>query len=191
MIVAVDTNSNAYDIETVSRILRGETAEFRKIVEKYQNAIYRLCLSYVSNHEEAEDAAQDIFLRAYKSLHRFNLEKRFYTWLYTIALNNLKTRYSRILRFKEKTDAKKREKQPDEQTPEEHVEKQETSEEIDQSVRTLPAPLKEVVLLYYFDEKSVAEITEILGLSSEAVKSRLHRARKKLREKLEKNATER
>lgn len=189
--MAEDTNTNAYDIEAVSRVLRGETGEFRKIVEKYQNTIFKLCLSYLSNPEEAEDAAQDVFLRVYKSLHRFNLEKRFYTWLYTIALNHLKTRYSRIIRFKEKTEAKKREQHPDEETPEESVEKQETTEELNRCVAALPASLKEVVILYYFDEKNVAEITEILGLSSESVKSRLHRARKKLREQLEKNATDR
>lgn len=185
-----DVQSNGYDLEVVSRVLRGNDGEFRKMVEKYQNTIYRLCRSYLSNHEEAEDATQDIFLRAYKSLHKFNLEKRFINWLYTIAMNNLKTRYSRILRFKEKKELLQQQPTPASETPETLIEQKESMEEIRHIVRLLPANLKEIVILYYYEEMSVNQMSDVLGISRENVKSRLFRARKKIRGNLEKDATD-
>jgi RNA polymerase sigma-70 factor (ECF subfamily) len=170
-------------------VLRGNSANFRKIVEKYQNTIYRLCRSYLSHHEEAEDATQEIFLRAYKSLHRFDLEKRFLNWLYTIAINHLKSRYKRILRFKDKKERFQQEPLSNPDTPETLSEDRETVEEMQRMVEVLPNNLKEIVILYYYEEMGVNQIAEVLDISRENVKSRLFRARKKIRENLEKGAT--
>jgi RNA polymerase sigma-70 factor (ECF subfamily) len=189
--MAEDLHSNGYDLEIVSSVLQGNSGDFRKIVEKYQNTMYRLARSYLSNHEEAEDATQEVFLRAYKSLNRFNLEKRFLNWLYTIAINHLKSRYSRILRFQDKQERFQQEPRPAQDTPETETEQSETKQEIRHMVGSLPNNLKETVILYYYEEMSVNQIAEVLEISRENVKSRLFRARKKIRENLEKDATRR
>jgi RNA polymerase sigma-70 factor (ECF subfamily) len=182
-------DTNTYDLEIVSSVLQGNTAYFKKLVEKYQNTIYRLSRSYLGNIEEAEDATQEIFLRAFKSLSRFRLEKRFLTWLYTIAVNQLKTRYARLLRFNTRKRELDHEPVSLGNSPELITEQREVKREINRAVAGLPQTLKEIVLLYYFEEMNVTEIAEILDISQENVKSRLFRARKKLRMILEKSAT--
>jgi RNA polymerase sigma factor (sigma-70 family) len=179
-------SSNAYDLESVSRVLQGDTEAFRNIVEKYQPIVLRLCRSYMKNIEEAEDAAQEIFLRAYKSLSNFKLDKKFLNWLYTIAVNHLKSRYAKIRRFEEHKEMVRNEPVKEQQTPEELNVREELRKEIRNTIDSLPGNLKEVTVLYYLEEMDVQDITEILGISRENVKSRLFRARKKMRVFLEK-----
>ncbi len=181
-----EKSSNDEDLAAVSRVLQGDTEDFRLIVEKYHSAVYRLCRSYMKNIEEAEDAAQEIFLRAFKSLSRFKLEKRFFTWLYTIAVNHLKSRYGKIRRIEEKRETLQDEPDRNPQTPEEKVLRKELQEEIRGAVELLPETLKEVTVLYYLEEMDVPDVSETLGISRENVKSRLFRARKKMRLSLEK-----
>lgn len=182
-------SSDADDLAMVSRVLQGERAAYRDIVDKYQDRIFRVCYAHLGQREEAEDAVQEVFLRAYKSLHRFKLEKRFVNWLYAIAINHLKTRYSRILKFQEKQDRLFNEPDPPDETPERVAERQMLKQSVQQAIRSLPPKLKQPVTLYYLEELDVQDIASILGIGRENVKSRLFRARKKLRQLLEKDAT--
>ena len=184
--MATDPGSNAEDLEIIHLVLRGETGEFRKIIEKYHEMIFRLCSSFLKNTEEAEDAAQEIFLRAFKSIGTFQLEKRFATWLYTIGVNYLKKLYSKIKRFPEQNELQTELTAAESPGPGEIVEQREQQKEIRDAVHSLPHNIRDVTILYYLEEKSVEEITEIMEISRENVKSRLHRARKKLRKILEK-----
>ena len=183
-------SSDAEDLQIVSEVLQGDPSAFRNIVDKYQQRIFRVCISHLGSVEEAEDAVQEIFLRAYKSLHRFKLEKRFLNWLYTIAVNHLKTRYSRIIKLQEKRDRIMKEPDTPEETPESITEKQIMKDRIREAVQSLPSKLREPVVLYYLEELSVQDIASALDIGTENVKSRLFRARKKLREKLEQSTTE-
>jgi len=178
--------SNAFDLEAVSLVLQGNTEAFRSIVEKYRPVILRLCRSYMKNIEEAEDAAQEIFLRAFKSLANFKLDKKFLNWLYTIAINHLKSRYAQIRRLEDHRKTIQNEPSREQPTPEEVSVREELKREIRTKITALPANLKEVTVLYYLEEMDVQDIAEVLGISRENVKSRLFRARKKLRVSLEK-----
>lgn len=174
------------DLDLVSRVLRGDTEAFRHLVEKYRPLVFRLCRSYMRDEEDAEDAAQEIFLRAYRSLNRFKLDKRFVNWLYAIALNHLKTRYGKINRLEVGKTALAADPPSPQRTPEEEHLRQETRRDIRAALVSLPPKLRDVTVLYYLEELPVAEIADITGLGTENIKSRLHRARKKLREYLEK-----
>jgi len=181
-----DQDSNAADLEVVSRVMQGDTEAFSLIVEKYQSVVIRLCRSYMKDDEEAEDAAQEIFLRAFRSLARFRLDKRLITWLYSIALNHLKSRCGRLRRIREQNTPLKSEPPSPHKAPEESHLLEELRRDIRQALTALPVNLREVTVLYYLEELSVTDIPEITGLGAENIKSRLFRARKKLRELLEK-----
>lgn len=181
-----DQGSNAADLEALSRVLRGDREAYRLIVEKYRPVVLRLSRSYMKDEEEAEDAAQEIFLRAFRSLNRFKLDKSFLNWLYTIALNHLKSRYGKIRRLSETRAPMPADPPSAGRTPEEEHLHRETRRDIRRAVQALPSNLRDITVLYYLEELPVGAISEITGLGGENVKSRLHRARKKLREILEK-----
>lgn len=185
-----ENSSNAEDLEIIHLVLQGETQEFRKIIGKYHEMIFLLCRSFLKNTEEAEDAAQEIFLRAFKSIGTFKLEKRFGTWLYTIGVNYLKKLYSKIKRFPNQTELETEQTASEVRGPEELSERRERKREIREAVQTLPGNIRTATILYYLEEKSVEEVSEIMEISKENVKSRLHRARKKLRNILEKSQPE-
>lgn len=172
--------------EIINSVLEGNVEAFRILIEKYQKPIFRLAWSFLGSREEAEDALQEIFVRVFKRLGSFDPSKKFYPWLYGVARNFLRTRYA--------ANAKKSEKQiPMEgdyrsetyRAPEDHAERMDTASRIRHGVEGLPEKLKEVILLFYFEELTVKEISVTLGVSEENVKSRLFRGRKKLRKGFE------
>lgn len=188
--MSAELSSNAEDLEIIHLVLQGETGEFRNIIEKYHDMIFRLCRSFLKNTEEAEDAAQEIFLRAFKSISTFQLEKRFDTWLYTIGVNYLKKLYSKIKRFPGQRELQTEQTAAETPGPGEIAERRELRREIRDAVQTLPGNIRIATILYYLEEKSVEEVSEIMEISRENVKSRLHRARKKLRKILVKTQPE-
>ena len=97
-------DSERDELAAVSEVLRGNAQAFRLIVREYQDSVLRICRSYLKDPEEAEDAVQDIFLKVFKSLGTFKLEKRFRPWFYTITFNHLKFRYGRIMNFRKFTE---------------------------------------------------------------------------------------
>ena len=178
----------------ISDTLRGNPQAFRGIVHRYQPLVLRLSLSYLGSPEEAEDATQEIFLKAYLSLPRFRLERRFVPWLYSIAVNHLKSRYARIRRVQER-------RSPGDPAdaiaaaagrngiPEAALEAAELRRRVQEALRSLPGGVRDAAVLYYSEGLDVASIAEALGIGLENVKSRLHRARKLLRTLLEEDAT--
>jgi RNA polymerase sigma-70 factor (ECF subfamily) len=184
--------AQADDLYAVSEVLRGNTDAFRTIVERYRGLVYRLALSSLGNREEAEEASQEIFLKAFKSLGSFRIEKRFLPWLYSIASNYLKTHALRIRRVDEKLVRDRQELMPShpEDDPQTGVLRRQSLEEIQTAVRALPSAVREVVRLYYFEGLSVEQICSVLGLGEENVKSRLMRGRKGLRVSLQGRATQ-
>jgi RNA polymerase sigma-70 factor (ECF subfamily) len=178
----IDPREDEEDVRLVHRVLTGDTKAFEILVKRHQQSVYYFCLASLKNPEEAEDAAQEIFLRSYRSLTTFRLEKRFKTWLFSIAVNHLRTRWK-----KEKSLARRirqifsREDESRLDNPEMAALDLIEEERIRQAVRSLPENLRSVVVLYYFEGLSVGEIASALGIGEEGVKSRLFRGRKLLR----------
>jgi RNA polymerase sigma-70 factor, ECF subfamily len=177
-------------LQAVAETLRGQNAAFRVIVERYEPVVRRLAVSFLRSHEDAEEAAQEIFLRAFRSLRTFRIERPFLPWLYAIALNHLRTRYA----ARKKTDRRFAEKNRDltidpGSDPPNLLDGAHDRARLRLAVAELPPGIREVVVLHYFEDKGVTQIASLLGIGSENAKSRLHRGRKLLRKKLGGDAT--
>ncbi len=176
------------------RVKQGEQAAFKELVEKHQLSVLNLCRRFAANREDAEDLAQDVFLRIYQAAPRYEIKASFTTWLYRISLN-LCTNYQRrtkLLHFfsinsDSKNDFDSRKKFPDpvaSEQPDINFEQAEKQHIVQQAIESLPANQKTVVILYRYQNLSYQEIAEILETSVSAVESRLHRAKLNLKTKL-------
>lgn len=152
---------------------------FEKLVEEHQTSLLRGCYLYLKDHAMAEDAVQETFLKAYRSMEAFRGESSEITWLTRIAINVCRdmqrTTWFRLIdRFT-----------TPEMLPEPAQEFTEPEESLVLSIMNLPRKLREVVVLYYYQNFDTQEIAETLGIARSSVSSRLKRARVKLREVLE------
>ncbi|WP_455383585.1 RNA polymerase sigma factor [Salinispira pacifica] len=167
----------------ITSVLRGDTEQFRHIVTRYEGLVFRLALSRLRDREVAADATQEIFLRVFRFLPRFRRGSTFLPWLYTIALNYLRTvqgRRGRIRSREAPLDAERA--QADRyRDPSQLAAEAEEVAQVRAAVARLPAKLRDVASLYYLDELSVDETAKLIGISTENAKSRLHRARARLR----------
>lgn len=177
-------------LEAVSRALRGETSAFGEVIQAYQGQVFRICTSILKNTEDAEDAAQEVFCRAFRALPSFRLGRRFKPWLVSIALNTSKSYYRKKRTAFQKLSTVVPDELPSDSQVEEQGERSMMREKINEAIQRLPDRLRYPVMLYYLEELDIADIAEALNLSKENVKSRLHRARTALRKFLEKDATE-
>jgi RNA polymerase sigma-70 factor (ECF subfamily) len=167
------------DIWYIDRVLKGDTQYFSHLVDKYKDIVYSIALKVLRNREDSEEMAQESFVKAYKSLHTFKGTAKFSTWLYRIAYNNC---ISEVRKKKLKfvsTDDVQISDEPEEMhfdgLPEENRAKY-----VKAALDKLPEDEYALILLYYFEDKSVEEIGEITKLSESNVKVKLFRARKKL-----------
>ncbi len=163
-------------------MLAGDKGAFRPLVERYADRVLAFCRSRRLEEEEAADISQEVFLRAYRSLRSFRIGESFPAWLFAIAANRVRTRGTKRGNDERKIAAIGAEAgsgvAPDSSI---EVEKRLEAEAVRARVAELPPEQRRVVELYYFAELPVADVAGILGLGEEAVKSRLFRARKKLR----------
>ena len=177
------------DEELVQRAQRDDDRAFGTLVTRYESKVYRLALRMVRNPEDAEDVLQDSFLRAYRGIKSFQGNSTFSTWIYRIAAN------SALMRLRKKQlptvsieDADEREAPINvadfRPGPVEQLLTQETREAMERAIESLPPEFRQVFILRDIEELSNAEVAEVLDLSVAAVKSRLHRARLKVRNRL-------
>lgn len=170
------------DAYYISQVLSGEASAYRSLVEKHQDLVYTIVHRIVTRSEEAEEVAQDVFVKAYQKLADFKAESKFSTWLYRIAYNTAVS-HTR----KKKVDFLAM----DEEMIENHGEietKQEImgltlneqSELLQKALGTLPRTDNLIISLYYYHGKDLDEISEIVDLTQNNVKVKLFRIRKKL-----------
>ena len=176
------------DITYIKEVLAGKTATYAKLVDKYQGYVYSVVLRILKNREEAEEAAQDVFVKAFRRLHSYNRMAKFSTWLYRIAYNTA-IDYSR----KKKHDTASIDDDesflsiPDKNSRGqfEQLQAVQRSYYINQMVNQLPEKEGILVTLFYLKENSVEEIAKITNLSVSNVKVKLFRIRKRLKKDLE------
>jgi len=185
-------SEEAANLVDVAEVLRGNTSAFRGIVQRYKGLVFRLSLSYLNDPEEAEDACQEIFFKAFRSLRAFSLERRFLPWLYAVAGNYLRTRFNRARRRDGKIVHAEMESLPagKDSDPPDLFLREESRRKIETAVASLPSNVRDAVHLYYFEGMSVEQVSLALGVGRENVKSRLLRARKKLKASLSEQATD-
>ncbi len=176
----------------VSAAKKGDAAAFEELVNRYEDKIFRLTKNITGNHEDAEDAMQEAFLKAYSHLQNFHGDSRFYTWLVRIAANEslmrLRKRRPNQVSLDEpvegETDFMPRELEDWEPSPEQSYAQAELQGILSEVIDELQPEFRTVLVLRDMEELSTQETAEALGISASAVKSRLLRARLKLREKL-------
>jgi RNA polymerase sigma-70 factor (ECF subfamily) len=158
---------------------KGEQAAFIRIVEAYQRPVYNLCYRMLGNDEEAEDAAQETFLRAYTKLYTYNPKRKFSSWLFSIAshycIDRLRRQRYQMLSW---DDLPPWEEPPTTgPQPEEVAVTGETHHDLHALLMTLPPDYRAAIILRYWYNMSYEEIAETLKSSLGAIKSRLFRAR--------------
>ncbi len=180
------------DAELVRQTQAGDTRAFDELVRRYRDKVYRLAFKILRHEDDAAEALQDAFLSAYRGLKNFKAESTFSTWLYRITTNAALMKYRKRRDGHvslEQSQSRDEDIQPMEladwsQVPEDELEGRETWEVLVGAVERLPEDLRVVFYRRDWLEESNAEVAEALGLTVAAVKSRLHRARIQLRDRL-------
>lgn len=182
------------DSEIITAIIKGDTAQFGVLVEKYRQMVYRTCMGFVHNKDDADDLSQDVFIQAYQSLSKFKMESAFSTWLYRIAVNTSlnklrKTSGTSFLVRLGSMFSGGSQKEPgftvaDPDDPEKILVRKEHSQLLQTALDSLPENQRTAIILSKYNELSQKEIAEIMNSSEGAVEALLQRAKKNLREKL-------
>ena len=182
------------DILYIEQVLAGKVNAFTYIVDRYKDKAYNLAFRICGNHEEAEEIAQDSFLKAYRSLRGFKMKSSFATWLYRIVYN---TAISHI-RIKKKGTLSLEDFPADatdfigNSTSEEEAESEYKRSLINFAFQKINEDERSLISLYYYEEMSTEEISDVTGISISNVKVKLFRVRKKMSgiiEKIEKKRT--
>ncbi len=174
------------EAQMIALILAGDTQLYHELIRPYERSVYVMALSYVRNEADAEDIAQEAFLKAFHSLASFRAEAKFSTWLVSIALNEARSR----LRRQAAVRMESIDQTPEEgghvtpamlrdwrEIPSEALERKEVRQMLKKAVTGLPGIYREVFLLRDVEELNIAETAMALGISIASVKVRLHRAR--------------
>ncbi|MBN6889841.1 RNA polymerase sigma-70 factor, ECF subfamily [Cytobacillus horneckiae] len=176
----------------IKQVLKGDQDAYAEIVEIYKDKVFHICYRMLANQHEAEDIAQEAFLRAYVNIQSFNIDLKFSTWLYRIATNLC---IDRIRKKKPDyyldaevagTDGLTMYSQipSNSRLPEDDVQSLELQETIQKEISKLPEKYRSVIVLKYIEELSLNEISETLNLPLGTVKTRIHRGREALRKQL-------
>lgn len=166
---------DAEDVALVKRCRAGETEAFGALVERYQRVLFTVAMRMLGDYDEAADAAQNAFVKAFRRLETFDDRQRFYSWLYRILLNEcLNTQRARRGRMPLAEDLVL------DRSPNDGVESDQRRRAVQAAILALPSDLREVIVLRHFGDLSYDDIADALHTSVSVVKSRLHTARQKL-----------
>jgi len=177
------------DRELMTRMARGDREALSPLMERHYGRVYRIALSYLRDPDEALDAAQETFVKAYQNAHRWNASSEVAPWLTRVAVNNAIDRYRRRKRRFSLMEAlvegdHDRQITAEDPSPERKLLGRELSERITAALRALPATQRAVFVLRHYEGLSLEEISRTLEISLGTVKSSLHRALRRLRPRL-------
>ena len=177
----------------IAAVLAGEIQLYHELIRPYERSVYVMALSYMKSEADAEDVAQEAFIRAFRKLESFRAESKFSTWLISITINEARTR----LRRQALVRMEPLDQLPDEdkgispallrdwrEIPSEAVEREEVRNLIRLAVEQLPDIYRQVFLMRDVEELTINETAEALNISIPSVKVRLHRARMRLQKQL-------
>jgi RNA polymerase sigma-70 factor (ECF subfamily) len=172
------------DQQLIEAILNGDAKSYGQLVNRYKDLVYTLAYRMLKHREEAEEVAQDAFVKVYRSLNKFKGDSKFSTWIYKVTYNTCLDRL--------KKNKKHFNDVPIDEYTEHKLEtidnalegmiKMERSDLIKRCINKLPSESSYLLTLYYFEELSLDEMSKIIGITSNTIKVKLYRARKKLAE---------
>ncbi|MDO5571101.1 MAG: sigma-70 family RNA polymerase sigma factor [Bacteroidales bacterium] len=169
------------DTYLISRIADGEISCFAIIVDRYKNFLLTLIVRIVDNKEDAKDILQEVFISVYKNLDKFHQESSFSTWIYRIAYNaSINFLRKNNISFIDIDQIELENSQDSFIDNNESLKKENLYIALDNAIKKLAPSEKALVILFYRQEKSIAQCGEILSMSESNIKVKLHRIRKKL-----------
>ncbi|TFH27783.1 MAG: sigma-70 family RNA polymerase sigma factor [Bacteroidia bacterium] len=165
----------------INRVKDGDKDAFGALVDAYKDMVFTVCLRMLTSEADAEEAAQDVFVKAFRSIGSFQAKAKFSTWLYRIAYNHCIS----VIRKKVKMidlvdDIPEGEVDEGEMNGLESISAEERSRYLKLAIESLAETDAVVVTLFYYDELSLEEIAGVTGLSSSNIRIKLHRSRKKM-----------
>jgi len=187
----IETTGNEHDIALMLKVRSGDENAFEELIERHQSAVIGTVAKMLGNASEAEDIAQQVFIRLWKSAPRYKPKAKFTTFLFTITRNlvfNESRRKSRKKEFsmeEREDDFHLQTKDSQGASPDQELLQQELRQAIDQSIAKLPEKQRLAVILRRYEDMPYEEIGGIVGLSVSATKSQLFRARQTLRDELQ------
>ncbi|MFZ9386667.1 MAG: RNA polymerase sigma factor [Chitinophagaceae bacterium] len=176
------------DNEIISKVLQGDQQAFAGLVDRYQNYVFTLSLRMLRNREDAEEVAQDVFVKAFRYLADFRGASKFSTWLYTIVNNTcISFLRKKKLNIQSLDDEAvfARADNLDSGARADGIEHKSRQAMVNQAISMLSPDDAQVITLFYKAEQSLEETAGVLGIEVNAAKVRLHRARQRLKEKME------
>lgn len=183
------------DNEIVKRVQQGDKEAYNILVLRYQHKVCDIAFRYVGNYVDANDVAQEAFIRAYRALNNFRGESSFYTWLYRITSNtaksfiekNQKMRHAANiddLEFELENSHDERSQLVTHESPDSLIESEELQQVINQTVKELPSDLKRAIILREVEDMSYEDIAQVMKTPIGTVRSRIFRARQFIEERL-------
>jgi len=181
--------NKASDLSLINKFKNGDTSAFKEILLTYQNKIYNLCRYMLGGTHDAEDAAQDVFFKAYQNLNKFKPDSSLYTWLYRIAVNTCidyrrKPFFESLFKNSKEGDVFVVDQPSGSPSPDKLYESKQIGNAIQLALGRLSEKLRTVIVLKEIEGFSYEEIAEVLDVSIGTVKSRISRAREELKELL-------
>ena len=182
--------SKLSDIELIEQTLAGNQAAYADLVKRHQRFVFTLALRFAKNREDAEEIAQDCFIKAYRSLSAFQRQSKFSTWLYSIVYTTAMTFLRKKRVDTDSIDDENTYIQSENSSSSHDVnsaENKSRSYYLNQAIAQLMPDDAAIITLFYMGEQSLDEIGKALGIEANTVKVKLFRARQRLKEKLEHN----
>jgi RNA polymerase sigma-70 factor (ECF subfamily) len=184
---------NLSDSDLIDTIRKSQSEAYAEIIERYQGKLFAYIFRLIGNREEAEDLLQNVFIKAYRNLNSFDIQRKFSSWIYRIAhnesMNFIKRRYlKRFISWEDINSSKdKLEARSLADAPDEAWFKKESIQGVGEAIRRLPLKYRQVLILRYFSDKSYQEISEILDKPLNTVGTLINRAKKKLSHEIAKD----
>ena len=179
---AVYLSQSADDQTAVTRCLAGDAAAFEQIVRRYQQVLFTVALRMLGDEEEARDAAQNAFLKAFEKLGSYDGRRRFFSWIYRILVNECLNARRKPMRVRALESVE--ESAAMEAAAPDAAEAAERRTAVKKAILELPEPYREVIVLRHFAALSYDEMSDAIGVPAKTVKSRLYSARQLLAERL-------
>jgi RNA polymerase sigma-70 factor (ECF subfamily) len=170
--------------EIVRLVLGGDVDAFARLVDAYKNPILQLAWRMTGSLGDADDLAQEAFVRAFQNLHRYDPERPFFTWLYTVALNGIRNHLKKRRREAQGDAESALQQDPAGDVPamEDRLDEAREAEILEAALQRLPADQREALVLRFYQGLSLEETSDVLGVSLSAAKMRIYRGLERLRE---------
>lgn len=174
--IAIEKENHPFDEDSrlVERFLRGDQEGFETLYRKYYEKAFSIARGVLMDSDEAADAVQEIFTQVYKNLNRFDQRSKFSTWLFRIAVNR-SIQHARSVKYK------KNWVELNERVPEDQPEESPIEPKVQESLAKLAPADRAILTLFYWEELSLNEIADSMGIAMNAAKTRLYRARERFR----------